>query len=113
MKGLKIRVGGFYVCESKGLVREVEQKPGEFNVKWRSYDLQSGEPTGEFSECSPSRIAQWADREATAQEIARMDRERALWLEASDLLEWQVEAAKSLPNWILIAEVRARALKVN
>jgi hypothetical protein len=74
MGKFQVEVGGFYVNESKGLVHEIMREDGDGYVYRRSYDLRTGSPTGDSLMCSPGRIAQWADREATADEVVMVQR---------------------------------------
>jgi hypothetical protein len=112
MKNLRVQVGGFYVNEKEKLAREVTHEQGDGNVLWRSYDLPSGRSTGDSMMCSLGQIVQWADREATAEEVARMNRESA---EAKDFARGMAFVdglLKHLPDELLVGEVRRRGLKV-
>jgi hypothetical protein len=83
----QIKVGGFYVSESKGLVREVwDEKDGE--VYWRAYVLRTGEPVGRGLMCSKHHLTRWADREAAPDEVARMRRDRADVKDAARMMEF-------------------------
>jgi hypothetical protein len=112
MKSFEVRVGGFYVNESKGLVREITHEQGDGNVHWRSYDLPSGRPTGDSLMCSPARIVQWADREATPVEAARMERLDAALRERARLTDLIEVVLKNLPDDQLFAEVERRGRRV-
>jgi hypothetical protein len=112
MKSFQPRVGGFYVNESKGLVREITHETPDGNVCWRSYDLRTGSPTGDSLACSPGRIVQWADREATAAETAGMRRLDAD-LSRDERIDKIVDfVIKNIPDDQLIAEVQRRGYRV-
>ena len=108
----RVRMGGFFVNEEKGLVREITAETSDGNVHWRSYLLADGRATGDSLMCSKSRIVQWADREATAEEVARMQRRdaqaaedaRAMWLVNLGLVNASDEQ--------LVAELRRRGYDV-
>lgn len=70
MKVAELR-SGFYVSEEKGLVRKVWMEKGD-DLYWQSYELSTGEATGDSLVCSRRRMASWATREASAEEIARI-----------------------------------------
>ena len=73
MSGVKyqqVRVGGFFVNEAKGLVREVVANTGEGYFNWLSYSLPSGQPAGDSGNCSAEHITRWATREVTEEEYA-------------------------------------------
>ncbi len=72
MKSSQIKVGGFYVRELNALVREVVQEVEDGGLYWRSYDLSTGRATGDSLVCSRQRLATWADREASDEEVARI-----------------------------------------
>ena len=87
---LEIRVGGFYA--NAYLIRELvgtrpfgdiyHSAPGrgyETLYEWRAYEMRTGQPTGDMSWCSAHGMRQWADREATAEEIARLDTDLEAW----------------------------------
>jgi hypothetical protein len=112
MKSFQVRVGGFYVNESKGLVREITHEEGDGNVHWRSYDLRSGRPTGDSLMCAPLWIVQWADREGTPEETARMERLDAELMQRARLIEVIEIVLKNLPDDQLFAEVKRRGYRV-
>jgi hypothetical protein len=70
----RVCVGGFYVCEKKGLVREITGETADGMVHWRSYWLADGRSTGDSLMCSKDHLMHWADREATKEEEARFHR---------------------------------------
>ena len=69
-------MGGFYVKKDGNLIREVL---GSFDGKyqWLSYSTHEGSSWGDSGFIEPSGLAQWAEREATSEEIASLDRETA------------------------------------
>ena len=111
MKIDQIRVGGFYVNEQKGLIREIVSEEGDENIYWRSYDLDDGEPVDHRrSLCSKQAILQWAEREADAVEIARLQREEAQAQEQGEGRKLIDDVLKQIPDTMLLAEVRRRGL---
>jgi hypothetical protein len=68
----EIRVGSFYVNEKKRLVREITGEAANGMVHWRSYWLDDGRSTGDSLMCSKDHMMRWADREATAEEEAKL-----------------------------------------
>lgn len=112
MGNFQVEVGGFYVNESKGLVRQITQQAPDGRVYWRSYDLQTGKATGDSLVCEPGRIRQWADRKATPEEAARMDRGDAWTKEIARTMEWVNVVLTSVPDEQLFEEVRRRGHRV-
>lgn len=112
IKHEQVRVGGFYVNETKGLVRELVSSMENGDVCWLSYSLRSGESWGDSGLCSKYNITQWATREATEEEVADLGRNKA----QSDHLAREVELAqiflKSVSDATLLAEVNRRGLSV-
>ena len=107
-----VRTGHFFVCEKKGLVREITADPDHNgNVQWRSYWLD-GRPTGDSLMCSVAHIVHWADREATAQEVARMQRHEAAVMEDAKVLGWLNRMLENAPDEYLLAEIRRRGYDV-
>jgi hypothetical protein len=112
LKADQIRVGGFYVSESKGLVREVwDEKDGD--VYWRAYVLRTGEPLGGGLVCSKYHLSRWADREATPEEIERMRVDQAVGKEMARGMEIANLVLQNMPDEMLLAEVRRRGLTVS
>jgi hypothetical protein len=70
----QVKAGGFYVSDKMSLVREITSETGDGDVYWQSYDLRTGHATGDSLKCSKYRISQWANREATPDEVARLRR---------------------------------------
>jgi hypothetical protein len=111
MKADQIRVGGCYVSEKKGLIREIVSAEGGKQVFWRSYNLTDGEPVAHRrSCCSKQAILRWADREADAVEIARLQREEAHAQEQEEGRELINEVLKQVPGKMLLGEVHRRGL---
>ncbi len=106
-----VEAGKFYVNEGNGKVRQVMAVNGG-QIFWRQFDLRTGE-THDYDndECSQSYfIKQWATREATPNEVARMQVEasNALLLEERNQ---RVQTALNLAsNAELFAEIRRRQL---
>jgi hypothetical protein len=107
-----IRVGGFYVSDKKGLVREITSETGDGDVYWRSYDLRDGSSTGDSLKCSKYRISVWANREATQDEVARLQ----LGEVPDKYLAWAVGvvdvALRTASDEQLLAEVICRGYNV-
>jgi hypothetical protein len=112
MKDFIVRVGGFYVNESKHLVREITHEDEDGNVHWRSYELETGTATGDSLACSPSRIVQWAAREATPEETARMNRSDAVIKQNARTIAFAEFILKNIPDEQLFAEVHRRGRRV-
>jgi hypothetical protein len=112
MKSFQVRVGGFYVNERKGLVREITHEARDGNVHWRSYNLQTGSPTGDSLMCSPAWVLKWADREATPEETARLKRSDAGPSGEAQLHRLIEFVIKNIPDDQLFAEVRRRGHRV-
>lgn len=72
-----IHQGGFYVNDAKGVVRQVWLFADMGNVHWRKFYLETGDPANDSCACSPETLARWANRLATAEEVARMKIEYA------------------------------------
>jgi len=113
MKPDEIQVGRFYVGRKISyLVREITHERNANDVHWRSYDVATGEATGDSGVCSKQSLAQWAEREATEEEKAKLNREQA---EVKDAVKafWHFEnALRNAPDEMLLAEVRRRGLKL-
>jgi hypothetical protein len=105
-----IRVGGFYVNDEKGLVREVWREQDVFTVCWRSYWLDSGDPTGDGLACSKLHLSRWANREATKEEIERMNAEFGEVIDIAKSQDLMVKLIEYIPNDLLVAEAKRRGL---
>lgn len=112
MKADGVKPGGFYASDAKGLIREITSETELGTVLWQSYDILTGKPTGDYLSCSKQRIAQWANREASAEEIARI-RSRPTYrrLEAIGISELVPEFLKMVSDDELLAEVKRRGLE--
>jgi hypothetical protein len=111
MKVDQINVGGFYVNQKKGLIREIVSEESDGKIYWRSYSLDDGEPVAHRrSLCSKQAILQWADREADAVEIAGLKRAEAQAQEQKEGMELIDHVLKEIPDKMLLAEVRRRGL---
>ena len=69
MTANEVGVGKFYVNERLGLIREIVADDDRY-VSWQAYDLKSGQVATRHGLCSKYQIIQWADREASPEEIA-------------------------------------------
>jgi len=112
MKATEFKVGHFYVNKDEGLARELYAEIDEGVFYWRSYDLETGKATGDKLMCSRTRMAQWSEREATPEEVARFgrtefhDRERMNATICAELF------LQTCPDGMLLNEVRRRGLKL-
>ena len=70
MKATELHTSGFYINESKGLVREITAIGDDGQVEYLSYWLSDGAPDGIQGFCRKQTLAKWATREATPEEIA-------------------------------------------
>lgn len=110
MKPDQIQVGCFYVGDrSEYLVREVISKVDAENILWRDYHIETGEPISKSQNlCSRRAMADWAKREATADEIVRMQRIKAIQDEQYTALARIRVALQEASNEMLIAELQRR-----
>jgi hypothetical protein len=108
----RVRIGSFWVNEKKSLVREITGQSWDGNVHWRSYWLDDGRPTGDSLMCSVSHLLHWSAREATAEEAARMQRQRGLALAEVQENRLIDIALSSASDEQLLDEVRRRGLHV-
>ena len=96
MKAREIKTAGFYVNEPRGLVREIMNVRDDGYVEYYSYWLADGVWDGILGVCQKQTLAQWATREATGDEVARLkrseakqrrdDRERELLTQVADAM---------------------------
>jgi hypothetical protein len=108
----EIKVGHFYVGRKASyLVREITDERSANDVYWRSYDVATGEATGDSGVCSTQSVAQWAEREATEEEKAKLDRDQADVKDAVKVIRYFENALRNAPDDLLLAEVRRRGLK--
>ncbi len=107
-----VRTGHFFVNEEKGLVREITFEKPDGNVLWRSYYAADGRPTGDSFLCSIARILQWADREATPAEVARMQRDDGRAEEMARTIELVNQILANAPDELLLAEIRRRGYDI-
>jgi hypothetical protein len=108
----RVTVGSFWVNEKKRLVREITAQTWDGNVQWRSYGLDDGRPTGDSLACSIAQILHWSDREATAEESARMQRQHGTALEEARMNRRIAIALSSASDEQLLDEVRRRGYRV-
>jgi hypothetical protein len=113
LKPEQIHVGDCYVNEEKGQVREIMQEAADGNVFWRAYYLSDGRPTGDSFLCSRKYMTRWATREATAVEMARLQRHVPSPFEQEEregILGIAEAGLKIVSDVALLAEVRRRGL---
>lgn len=115
MKSNQIKIGGYYACDEKSLIRRVVQETESGNMLWQAYDLATGGATGDFMACSKQRIATWANREASDEEIARI-RSHQADVAAPDstsqaLFHLADLVLRDVSDQQLLAEVQRRGLK--
>jgi hypothetical protein len=108
----RVTVGSFWVNEKKHLVREITGQTWDGNLQWRSYFLDDGRPTGDSLVCSIDQIFRWSDREATAEESARMQRESGKALEVARVKRLIDIALSSASDEQLLTEIRRRGYRV-
>ena len=99
-----VRAGSFFVNEKKAVVREIIAETPDGNVHWRAYHLDDGRPTGDSLVCSKGHVLRWADREATAEEAARMRRDDAETREIAEMKEFAKQILAHVPIEMLPAE---------
>jgi len=112
IKHEQVRVSGFYVNETKGLVRELVSSMENGDVCWLSYSLRSGEPRGDSGVCSKYNITQWATREATAEEVAILQCDKAHSDNSAQEVELARNFLKAIPDAMLLAELNRRGLSI-
>ena len=113
MKPSEIKVGHFYVGRKiYYLVREVTRETDANDVCWRSYDKETGEATGDSGNCSKQSLAQWAEREATEEEKAKLNRNQADAKQIARAVRYIENALIDAPDEMLLDEVRRRGLKL-
>jgi len=113
MKPDEFKVGHFYVGrKSSYLVREIPHERSANDVHWRSYDIATGEATGDSGVCSKQSMAHWAEREATEEEKAKLNRDQAEIKDAVKAIRYFENALRNAPDEMLLAEVRRRGLKL-
>ncbi len=104
----RLKHGGIYVNIQKELVREVYDIKGDTHY-WISYHLRDGRPTGDSMGCGSSVLRQWADREATQEEVERLKR-GVTYQRNSDADAQIAKALTAATDEQLLAEVRRRGL---
>jgi hypothetical protein len=73
MRKEEIVVGKSYVNEGTRIVREVVEEVDDRRVKFNAFDLASGKLIpAQPQVCHRSQLARWADRQASAEETARI-----------------------------------------
>lgn len=83
------------------------------DVTYRTYALDDGEPLqSSLSKCSKRWITKWAERKASAEEIARMKRQQAVIQEENHVLALTLEILRLAPDELLLAEVRHRGYSI-
>lgn len=93
-------------------VREIIADLGE-EVKYRTYLLETGEPISSLPAlCSKRQIFRWAEREATNEEISRMQILLATQNEQGKIQEISDAVIASIPDELLLEEVRRRGLSI-
>lgn len=76
LKRRKLTIGRSYVNEDEGVVREVTDQPDRWSVEYAVYDLRSGRLRGPIHEIVKKNLfLDWADREASREEAARLQRD--------------------------------------
>lgn len=113
MKPDQIKVGGIYVKKNETIAREVIAiAPGTDSALYLSYSLADGKAAGDFGPCSVFHLANWAGREATEDEIRRLDRKQAA-LNMEALMQSKVKTGLQLASDDqLLEEVRTRGLTI-
>jgi hypothetical protein len=115
MKKKEIKVGGFYVKKDQSQIREILREKND-RVEWISYDFQDGSFWIGPYMCSKDYLISWAEREATPEEISRVNVEMA-HRKLKDLIDDFERTLKpilleSISNEDLLAEVRRRMLDI-
>jgi type IV secretory pathway ATPase VirB11/archaellum biosynthesis ATPase len=74
--------------------------------------VATGEATGDSGVCSKQSMAQWAEREATEEEKAKLNRDQAVVKEIAEAFRYFENALRNAPDEMLLDEVRRRGLKL-
>ncbi len=105
-----VQVGEFFVKQY--LVREIVIDE-YVDVKYRTYFLDDGKPSPpSLSQCSKRWITKWAERKATPEEIARMQRKQAIKQGNERALTLTLEILRLAPDELLLDEVRHRGYSI-
>ena len=107
----RIQVGRCFVSEKKWLIREITGETADGMVHWRSYALSDGRSTGDSLLCSKDHIRRWADREATEEEKATLERDAPTIKDLAAVAMINYTLA-NLPDHQLIDEIRRRGYEV-
>lgn len=100
----EVGIGKCYVKDNANVAREVIAELYHRRVVYNSYDLQTGKLLRTPQQiCSRKQLIQWADREATAEESAKLLRD-----EAKDI--FVSERNKRKPRDFEIESRRSRSL---
>jgi hypothetical protein len=112
MKADDVKIGKFFVCERLGLIREIVVDV-DGDVNWQAYDIKSGQATMDHGQCSKYQITQWADREASPEEIASIQYKDRLTEKESDFVrELITRALPVASDEELLNEISRRGYKV-
>lgn len=114
LKPEQLRVGGYYVNKQELFVREIVYE-AKGQVWWRDYGLSDGQPIG-YLVCSRKHLARWAAREATAEEVARLQKHpwqpiEQVEAERAAIASMMEMALRGVSDAALLAEVRRRGLR--
>lgn len=106
-----VKAGKFFVCDY--MVREIIREKGDY-VVYYTYLLNTGEPMYETSDgCSKRQITRKASREATPEEIARMQTLAARGSEEFFAIQTIKTLLPEIPDEMLIKEVKRRGLTIS
>lgn len=108
----QVRAGSFFVNEKKGSVREIIGATGGGYFDWLSYSYPGGQSIVDNGNCSAQYIAQWATREATEEEVAKLGRDKAHSQYSAQQVERVHDFLRAIPDALLLAEVNRRGLSV-
>jgi hypothetical protein len=72
----ELNVGKSYVNENERIAREVIEL-SRMSVSYATYDLNTGKLCGASRRCMKRTLIQWADREATREEMANLQHHEA------------------------------------
>ena len=74
----EISAGKFYINENKQAAREVVEVMDRKQIKFNAYSLKTGRLMhGPHQICGRDQMIQWADREATREECAALESDKA------------------------------------
>lgn len=108
----QIKVGGVYISKKYStLAREILSETNGGNMHWRGYDLTTG-IANDQGVCSKETIVTWMSREATPEEINKLNRAEAVIAEIQRANDLARTILLAVPDDWLLEEVQRRGLTI-